>query len=633
MTRAELLARKKQLDAWKLKGAIWNIDKWTNRTQGTASTPTLEISNVPEVKRDWWWDIIPETASTSEVKRDWWWDVINETIAPVTEEEKAKDNIKATEVIEKDKEEKDQVNIDKVNWSYWKLKDIISKKSEYLDTDEIIAARKATRNVYWKIEDLKLKQQTIAKDIQDRFSWKATSWFINAKIRKETAALKRQEQELYNEYRLESWRLKDLEWTAETRYQWELDAAKLWVEEENAIFERWIKKTYASVAEANAASARSNQVMNKLKFLQNSWWLSGLSDEEKNNLEKSAWLPSWSIDSIISTQDKEKQLKMLKLLWKSVSSKNVENILNTRSGIKNGTISWKEDILERDWITYAPWKVMWTLVWNKEVPIPYERAIKSQVPVQLMNSENELKALNSTIVAMNDAGLTVREAVLAFSWFNVDNIWQAKQAFKLIDEANKTVPIWELDLAWLANMITTWNKAWAVKKMEVAVNKAIKEEYWSSYIKEWDVKNSFVQIDKIIDFLNNWWTGDMWTPETGILSGFFMWQTEENRALGSMNSQLLWSMSKMFPNLSSDSLEWMLPSWFDDEDAYEEQLNTVKDFILWSLNSQRDWVLKKLTVESLTNYDKRFDDYQWVKDRWAASIVEKAINKNKQVIY
>lgn len=491
-------------------------------------------------------------------------------------------------------------------------KDILAvKKNELFNSPAIIEAENKVDEVNKKLADIRTEKLELADDIRNRFSGKATSWFVNAKIRKETNTLNKEEARLMNESTFEQNSLKRLTDSAEDEYnvmaeQIERDEKSLQAE-----YERWVKDRYATVAEANAEAAESSRMMSKITFLSNSWWLSGLNEEEISQLEQWAWLPAWTIDGINATQDEEQKLAMIKALWKTVSDNNANSILQTMwYEVESAPAlqQWEKQFT-REWVTMP--QVIWWL-W---IPIEFERAIKNTVPTQLLNSDEELKQLNANIKLLHAAWLTPNEALLKYQWFNLKDPKDYKTAFNLISKARKTINMAELDLPGLSDQINTWDLWWAVLKIETAVNDKLKEQLWDAYIHESDVRDAMKKASELQQMFNpnsesakKYWVPSIWWF-TWVATYFSDEMEHLDKNLNSL-ATLYW---KVF-NISKDDALDQLPWKFSQNSLFfQDSIVQVKNDILEKLNNQRKWKMVELDSWSLKNFKSRADRYneQW----------------------
>ncbi len=192
MTREEMLARKKQLDAWKLEWAIWNIDKATSQTLDQRMTKARELHSWPvdvnkAFENKWLADVqVAPIQETPKVTSNW---AMSNDMTPIYSPEKKTTPIKTTPVQETEMDkitvEGAQVDLDQKKVDIKKISD--EEKRAKIEADNLNAD---PEYIFWQIQawlpispEVKkmasYKQATSRLNDFNRYNWMTASQLSN----------------------------------------------------------------------------------------------------------------------------------------------------------------------------------------------------------------------------------------------------------------------------------------------------------------------------------------------------------------------------------------------------------------------------------------------------------------------
>lgn len=257
------------------------------------------------------------------------------------------------------------------------------------------------------------------------------------------------------------------------------------------------------------------------------------------------------------------------------------------------------------------------------VPISYDRSIKAMIPTQLMNSDTELKKLESNIENLYKAWYSAEDAVLQYMWFNINKEEDKDLAIGLVNAVRSlsNEDSVQSAVSYVSQRINAGDYNWAITKVENLVRAEAKKQEWDGYFDESTAKGLITKANALIELANS-------LPED---IGVFQWTMQKYlKKLKSSDASKLQTaiayltdeqrLKQVWSNVSEHELELVknwIPQIDDRTDTFMNKIEQLKQNALTNLNSWRTtYWLPVLDENSLLDKNKRTLLYQWRNTSW-----------------
>jgi len=267
------------------------------------------------------------------------------------------------------------------------------------------------------------------------------------------------------------------------------------------------------------------------------------------------------------------------------------------------------------------WGSIWSDNWpltDYGVPIPYDRSIKAMIPTQLMNSEIELKKLESNIESLYKAGYSAEDAVLQYMWFNINNPENKDIAINLVNAVRSLTNDDNVQSAvsYISQKINAGDYNAAITKVENLVRAEAKKQEWDGYFDESTARWLVEKANALIELANSMpediglfeWTMQKYlkklkSSDASKLNTAISYLTDEQKL------KLVWS------NVTDHELE-MVKNWIpqldDRTETFMNKINQLKQNALTNLNARRQtYWLPALDESALMNSTNKKNLYMW----------------------
>lgn len=257
------------------------------------------------------------------------------------------------------------------------------------------------------------------------------------------------------------------------------------------------------------------------------------------------------------------------------------------------------------------------------VPISYDRSIKAMIPTQLMNSDTELKKLESNIESLYKANYSAEDAVLQYMWFNVNNpedkeiaMWLVNAVRSLSNEDNVQSAI-----SYISQRINAWDYNSAIKKVENLVKTEAKKNEWDWYFDESTARWLVQKTNELIELANSL-PEDIWLFQWSMQKYLKKLKRSDAAKLQAAISYLTdeQRLKQVWSNVTEHELE-MVKNWIpqldDRTETFMNKLDQLKKNALTNLNAWRTvYWLPVLDENTLLNSNNRTLLYQWFDVWW-----------------
>lgn len=215
---------------------------------------------------------------------------------------------------------------------------------------------------------------------------------------------------------------------------------------------------------------------------------------------------------------------------------------------------------------------------------------------------------------------TAEEVLLKVKRFNFDNKEQQDFGNSLLRTARVSLPLWEIDAAWYASLIKSWNEDLAVNKMENEVDVFIKNKEGENYFSESVTKSTFEKVNELnnlISELNKIWDEPLGWFEWTVQQWLGRFRSGEAAQVAAKANLLITRMRKdlIGANITATEanvLEPNIPRLWDSTINFLIKTQSLKDDALVNLNNQRErYSLAKLNEDALFNLNDRVKLYNW----------------------
>lgn len=252
------------------------------------------------------------------------------------------------------------------------------------------------------------------------------------------------------------------------------------------------------------------------------------------------------------------------------------------------------------------------------VPISYDRSIKALIPTQLMNSELELKKLESNIASMYASWLSAEDAVLTYMGFNIKNPEDKDIAMNLVnsvrslsDEDNVQSAI-----SYISQRINAWDYKLAINKVENLVRAEAKKNEPDWYFDESTARGLINKANDLIELANSLpndigvfqWTMQQYlkklkSSDASKLETAIAYLTDEQR------------LKQVWSNVTEHELEMVkkwIPEISDKTETFMNKIKQLKNNAITNLNAWRTtYWLPELDETTLLNTNSKVALYNW----------------------
>ena len=252
------------------------------------------------------------------------------------------------------------------------------------------------------------------------------------------------------------------------------------------------------------------------------------------------------------------------------------------------------------------------------VPIPYDRSIKAMIPTQLMNSELELKKLESNIASLYKQWMSAEDAVLAYMWFNVKNPEDKDIAMNLVNAVRSLTNEDNVQSAvsYISQRINAWDYKSAITKVENLVRAEAKKNesdwYFDESTARWIVNKANELIQLANSLPNDIWVFQ-WTMQQYLKNLKSSDASKLNTAIAYLTDEQ--RLKQVWSNVTENELQ-MIKNWIpqinDRTDTFMNKINQMKQNALANLNAWRNtYWLPALDENTLLNSSDRTGLYNW----------------------
>ena len=257
------------------------------------------------------------------------------------------------------------------------------------------------------------------------------------------------------------------------------------------------------------------------------------------------------------------------------------------------------------------------------VPISYDRSIKAMIPTQLMNTELELKKLESNIESLYKAWYSAEDAVLQYMWFNVNKEEDKELAIGLVNAVRSLSNENSVQSAvsYISQRINAGDYNSAIKKVENLVREEAKKNEWSGYFDESTARMLVEKSNALIELANSL-PQDIWIFEWTFQKYLKKLKSSDASKLQTAIAYLTDEqvLKQAWSNMTEAELQRIktrVPQIDERASTFMNKVEQLKQNALTNLNAWRQtYGLPALDEQTLLNSNSRASLYWWSYVQW-----------------